>query len=130
MIFGIGVDIVNNERIYKLYEKYGDKFLDKIYIEQEKIYCQKRHSLYECLSARFSLKEAFIKALSIKPEDNFFPIYKDIGIIGSAGYKKDIVISDKIKNFLLSKGIKKYKFWFSISHIDNFSIGFVIIEKF
>ena len=37
MILGIGTDLVNNKKIKKIYQKYGDRFLNKILSANEKI---------------------------------------------------------------------------------------------
>ena len=130
MIFGIGIDVVDNQKFAKIYERYGERFIKKIFLQEEISYCNNKKEFIECFSARFSIKEAFIKALSIKEDDGFFPVYKDIGIIGKNDAKKEIVLSSRIKRYLEGKGIKEYKVWFSISHIRYLSIGVVVIERF
>jgi len=130
MIFGIGIDVVDNQKFAKIYERYGERFIKKIFLQEEISYCNNKKEFIECFSARFSIKEAFIKALSIKEDDGFFPVYKGIGIIGKNDAKKEIVLSSRIKRYLEGKGIKEYKVWFSISHIRYLSIGVVVIERF
>jgi len=64
MIFGIGVDIIEISRIKKSIEKFGDKFLNKIYTGKELDYCETKKNKYQHYAARFAAKEAIYKAMS------------------------------------------------------------------
>ncbi len=76
MIRGIGIDVVEVDRIERLYRKYGDKFLKKVYTEEEISYCMNKANRFECLAGRFSAKEAVVKATGGR-----VGIYKEIEII-------------------------------------------------
>ncbi len=60
---GIGIDIVENRRIEKLIERFGDRFIRRIFAPGEIEYCGKKLRYVECYAARFAVKEAFMKAL-------------------------------------------------------------------
>ena len=64
MILGIGTDIVDERRIGKSVERFGDRFLDRIYTgaERDEAAHRKLDTLY--LAKRFAAKEAIYKALS------------------------------------------------------------------
>lgn len=64
MVFGIGIDIIEIDRIKSSIEKYGDHFLNKIYTETELNYCMSKGNRYQHLAARFAAKEAVFKALT------------------------------------------------------------------
>ncbi len=59
----IGIDVVNIERVNKLHEEFGYKFLKKVFSEDEIKFCLARQNIAECLAGRFAAKEAFYKAL-------------------------------------------------------------------
>ncbi len=61
-IRGIGVDLVAVERIEQMVEKWGEKFLSRVYTEKELEYCLPKKRKYEHLAGRFAAKESFIKA--------------------------------------------------------------------
>ena len=64
MVLGIGTDLIEIERIERSLERFGARFLDRIYTPLEIAYCQrKRHGAAESLAARFAAKEAGAKAL-------------------------------------------------------------------
>ena len=61
-LFGIGIDVVEVERIGSSIDEFGEKFLKRIFTEQERAYCdsQKRPVIH--YAARFAAKEAVAKA--------------------------------------------------------------------
>lgn len=64
MIIGLGTDIVEISRIQKLYETFGQRFLNRLFTENEQAYCaQKHHALFARYAKRFAAKEACLKAL-------------------------------------------------------------------
>jgi holo-[acyl-carrier protein] synthase len=63
MIVGTGIDLVEIERIKRSVERYGDRFLDRVYTASEKAYCLRKRNFAESLAARFAAKEAGAKAL-------------------------------------------------------------------
>ena len=60
-IFGIGIDIVETARISDSIERFGDKFLDRIYTADEQAYCEKMRFAARHYAARFAAKEAISK---------------------------------------------------------------------
>jgi len=64
MICGIGTDIVDVGRIRKAVERWGDRFLKRVFTEAEVVYCLAKANPYPHLAARFAAKEAVMKALS------------------------------------------------------------------
>ena len=63
MVYGIGIDIVRTKCTKKGIEKWGKRFLERVYTENEISYCYKKPSPYLSLAVRFAAKEAFIKAM-------------------------------------------------------------------
>src|ERR687896_178036 len=63
MITGIGIDVIQNDRIRASIERFGDRFLNRIYTEGEIAYCKKCANPEIHYAARFAAKEAAFKAL-------------------------------------------------------------------
>ncbi len=63
MIAGIGVDIVDIARIQALLDRYGERFLRRVYTEAETAYAMSGANKAERLAGRFAVKEAMMKAL-------------------------------------------------------------------
>lgn len=66
MSLGLGIDIVKVGRIESLVEKWGEKFLYRVFTEREIDYCLSRSRRFEHLAGRFAAKEALIKAMENK----------------------------------------------------------------
>lgn len=62
-VFGIGIDVVEVERIASAIERHGEPFLAKIFTPAERAYCESRKPSAMHYAARFAAKEAVSKAL-------------------------------------------------------------------
>jgi holo-[acyl-carrier protein] synthase len=63
MIVGSGIDLAEIGRIQHSVERYGQRFLDRVYTAAEQTYCLRKRKSAESLAARFAAKEAGAKAL-------------------------------------------------------------------
>jgi len=63
MIIGSGIDLVEIGRIQQSVDRYGQRFLDRVYTGAEQAYCLRKKKAGESLAARFAAKEAGAKAL-------------------------------------------------------------------
>ncbi len=63
MITGSGIDLAEIARIRRAVERYGRRFLGRVYLAAEQAYCLKKRNAAESLAARFAAKEAAAKAL-------------------------------------------------------------------
>tara|TARA_B100000161_G_scaffold4310_1_gene2811 strand:- start:251 stop:640 length:390 start_codon:yes stop_codon:yes gene_type:complete len=125
-IFGIGVDIVDNNRFKKLSRK---KIFIKRICSQKEIHIlknKKNKSLY--LSKRFSAKEAFVKSLGTGFRNNL--CFTDISILNDKKGKPYFMFNKKLKNILKEKyKLKNFKAHLSLSDEKKHSISYVILQK-
>ena len=63
MIIGSGIDLVEIKRIKDAVDRYGPRFLNRVYREEEQAYCLRKRNSAESFAARFAAKEAAAKAL-------------------------------------------------------------------
>jgi len=63
MIVGSGIDITEIRRIQQSMDRYGARFLDRVYTAAEQAYCLRKRKAAESFAARFAAKEAGAKAL-------------------------------------------------------------------
>ncbi len=70
MVLGIGIDIIEIDRIQKSVDDFGDHFLKKVFTDGELEYCLSKSNKYQHLAARFAAKEAVYKALASGPHEN------------------------------------------------------------
>ena len=101
MLLGVGNDIVSIKRIKGAYHKFGKRFEERIYTNEERKLVWKRGSpCYKTLSNRWAAKEAFVKALGIGFSKGVF--WKDISITNNSYGKPCLLISGIAKNNLQS----------------------------
>jgi holo-[acyl-carrier protein] synthase len=63
MILGSGIDIVEIDRIEESVQRFGERFLHRIFTPAEQAYCLRKRRAAESFAARFAAKEAGAKAL-------------------------------------------------------------------
>jgi holo-[acyl-carrier protein] synthase len=63
MIVGSGIDLAEIGRIQQSMDRYGPRFLDRVYTAAEQAYCLRKRKAAESFAARFAAKEAGAKAL-------------------------------------------------------------------
>ena len=126
-IFGIGTDIVNIMRMKKSLRKKNKIFKNRIFSENEIIYCEKKKNSSSFYAKRFAAKEALSKALGtgIRKGINF----KDIEVINNKYGKPAIKLRGSTANFLKKKiKNKKYSIYLSLSDDSPWAQATVIIS--
>ena len=128
MIYGIGTDLVNSERVEKLLTKFGNKFLFKIFSKKEINNSKTSFNKALYFSKRFAGKEAFWKAMSPNKENTLY--FNEIEILSNNNGKPYVNLIGMTKNKVsyLEKSLN-YKFDFHISISDEKPnvLAFVII---
>jgi len=79
MIIGIGNDLIDISRIEKTIERFGDRFIKRIFTEKEQEKSDKRQLRIESYAKRFAAKEACSKALGTGFRRGVF--WRDMGVI-------------------------------------------------
>ena len=128
MIYGIGTDLVNSERVEKLLDKFGNKFLFKIFSNEEIKNSKKSYNKALYYSKKFAGKEAFWKAISPNKENTLH--LNEIEILSNNDGKPYINLIGMTKNkvFKLEKSLNsKFDFHISISDEKPNALAFVII---
>lgn len=128
MIYGIGTDLINSKRVEKLLNKFGNKFLFKIfsYDEINNSKSSFNKSLY--FSKRFAGKEAFWKAMSPNKDNTLR--FNEIEILSNDRGKPYINLIGVTKNkvTILEKSLNsRFDFHISISDEKPNALAFVII---
>ncbi len=82
-IIGIGMDATDLPRISDLLQRYGDRFLRRIFTEGEIAYCTRRRDPVPHLAGRFAVKEAAMKALGTGLSRGV--VWKDIEVVRVSG---------------------------------------------
>ena len=105
----IGVDIVEVSRIAQAVNRFGDRFLNKIFSDEEIRYVERKKNKYQSLAGRFAAKEAFMKAVG-----------------RGLSWKEIKVLEEQGKPFIIYKGTRYDGI--SISHERAYAVSVVIIQ--
>jgi holo-[acyl-carrier protein] synthase len=82
-ILGLGFDATDIPRIQRTFERYGDRFLRRIFTDGEIAYCTRRRNPVPHLAGRFAAKEAAMKALGTGHSRGV--LWKDIEVVRGGG---------------------------------------------
>jgi holo-[acyl-carrier protein] synthase len=125
MVFGIGIDLVDVTRIEQALNRYGEKFITRVYCPSEIDYCTRKAIPQIHFAARFAAKESFMKALSIGL--GMGVSLKDIEVINQADNKPVLITHHKAKDMINDYGVTAIKL--SITHTKNYANAIVLLEK-
>lgn len=121
-IVGVGVDVVDVERMRMVLERQKDYFLNKIFSDMEIAYCKTRQRSYIHFAARFAAKEAVAKAMRTGWSGSFR--WKDVEVVNDSSGAPHILLVGEV-----ARALKDCKLHISISHSDTTVVAFVIMEQ-
>jgi len=126
-----GIDIIEVSRIQESIDDLGEKFVKKIFTEQEIKYCEsKNKNKYQHYAARFAVKEAVFKAISTLLADKYSIAWKNIETINDKNGKPVVKFVSLTKE--VEKELDKItSIDVSISHIKEYAVATVnaIVER-
>ena len=114
-IYGIGIDIVETERIEDSVAEFGERFLNRLFTEKEQAYCDKMRFSAPHYAARFAGKEAVAKCFGTGIGESLG--WTDVEILRDELGKPFVVLSGEGKVFAEENGITEIMI--SLSHSDN-----------
>ena len=126
MIYGVGIDIIDINRIRKVILKYGDRFKTKCFHKNEINRSENKFNSVESYAKRYAAKEACAKALGTGLARGVF--WKDIEIKNNKHGKPYIILHNKAKKFL-NKNLLKKNIALSLSDEKEYAMANVIIFK-
>jgi len=115
-----GVDVVEIKRVAELMERWGETFLNKVFCEEERLYCQSKAKPCIHLAARIAAKEAFRKAVGV-------PIsWRDVELCNGSTGAPYLKLRGRAKRAFSRMGARGLSV--SISHTENFAVAVVVLE--
>jgi holo-[acyl-carrier protein] synthase len=124
MIVGTGVDITEVVRIRAAMDRFGERFLKRVFTPDEVNYCVSKVNAAERLAARFAAKEAGMKAIGTGLRQGV--TWQDVEVVRLAGERPQLRFSGKAAEFAARLGCKKTHL--SLSHTAEQAIAYVILE--
>jgi holo-[acyl-carrier protein] synthase len=125
MIVGTGIDIAEVPRIRQSIERFGARFLQRIYTAGEIKYCDSKANRVERYAARFAAKEAAMKALGTGWSHGVR--WRDCEVVRMPGGRPAISFHGKAGEVASRLGVKNAAL--SLSHTAEQAIAQVILES-
>ena len=125
MIAGIGVDIVDIARIQGLLDRYGERFLTRVYTEAETAYAMSGANKAERLAGRFAVKEAVMKALGTGKSLGI--LWRDVETVRGRLGKPEVHLHGQAVTRAKSRGGDAVHV--SITPDGGKAVAFVILER-
>jgi len=125
MIVGTGIDIAEVPRIRQAIERFGDRFLHRIFTDGEIRYCEKKATRFESYAARFAAKEAGMKALGTGWSRGIR--WRDIEVVRPKGERPTLQFHGEAAAVAARLGTKNIAL--SLTHTSEQALAHVILEN-
>ena len=125
MILGIGIDIIEVARIASSYEKFDERFVNRLLLADEIAYCLSHKNPAPFLAARFAAKEAISKAFGTGIGASLG--WQDMEICKKESGEPFVVLHGKGKKLFKSRRAKRLLV--SLSHTVNYAAATAILER-
>ena len=125
MIFGIGTDIVELARIRQTYERFGDHFVDRLLMDEERVLFDRSKWPVRFLAMRFAAKEATVKAMGTGFAHGMW--IRDVGIVSNPWGRPLIIWSNRGRKVCENLGIGDGHV--SLTDDAGLVVAFSVLEK-
>jgi len=93
MIFGIGVDVLEVKRIGETLERFGEHFIERLLMPEERAQLAKTQRRTRFIAMRFAAKEAIVKAMGTGFSHGVW--IRDVGVVQNSWGKPEVVFSER-----------------------------------
>lgn len=121
-VIGVGVDIIEIERVGQALDRSGDRFVQRVFSEAEARYARSRREPARHLAARFAAKESVIKALRVPPGLGW--LWRDIEVTRADG-PPSIRLTGRARERAAALGVSSCHL--SMSHSTTHAVAVVIL---
>lgn len=124
MIVGSGIDLVEIDRIQRSADRFGARFLDRVFTRAEQAYCLKKRASAESLAARFAAKEAGAKALGTGISRGVS--WLEIEIVREPGGRPGVHFHGRAAEIAAALGVRRTAL--SLTHTAALAMASVVLE--
>ncbi len=125
MILGLGTDLIEIARIQASVERFGDRFLHKVFTPLEVEYCLRKKGSAESFAARFAAKEAGAKALGTGISRGVS--WREIEVRRLPGERPTLHWSGRAEELALAMGVRSTSL--SLTHGRDLAMAVVVVES-
>jgi holo-[acyl-carrier protein] synthase len=125
MIVGLGTDLIEVSRVRRSVDRYGDKFLRRVYTATEVAYAMSKRNFAERLAGRFAVKEAGMKAIGTGWRRGV--TWHDFEVVNEPGGRPTLRFTGAARQIAASLGVGRTSV--SITHTADMAMAVVILES-
>ena len=125
MIVGTGVDLAEVARIRASVERYGARFVQRVFTAKEIAYVERKANKYERFAARFAAKEAGMKALGTGWSRGV--TWKDFEVANLPSGRPTMVLHGVAAGIATELGVKTVQL--SLTHTSELALAWVLLES-
>lgn len=122
-IVGLGIDATDLPRVRETYQKYGDRFLRRVFTDSEIAYCLRRRDPVPSLAGRFAAKEAGMKAIGTGHSRGV--LWRDVEVVRGAGGPPQLRFHGAALGHAERMGVKRALL--TITHSETLAFAQVIL---
>jgi holo-[acyl-carrier protein] synthase len=124
MLVGTGIDMIEIDRIAQSIDRFGDRFLSRIFTPAEIAYCRNKKNSAESFAARFAAKEAGAKALGTGIQHGV--TWKELEVRRDPGRRPNLHFSGRAKEIAAQLGVRHISL--SLTHSTTTAMAAVHLE--
>jgi holo-[acyl-carrier protein] synthase len=125
MVLGVGTDLMETGRVQESIDRFGDRFLERIFTAQEIAYCRrKKKNAAESFAARFAAKEAGAKALGTGISRGVS--WKEFEVKREVSGRPSLHLSGRAAELAEAMGVRRVQL--SLTHSRELAMAVVVIE--
>lgn len=124
MLLGLGTDLIETRRVQQSIDRFGDRFLERIFSPWEIAYCQRKKNAAESFAARFAAKEAGAKALGTGISRGV--TWKDFEVKRETSGRPSLHLSGRAAELAVAIGVKRIQL--SLTHSRDLAMAVVVVE--
>jgi holo-[acyl-carrier protein] synthase len=124
MILGTGIDLAEVPRVRSSIQRYGDRFLRRVYTEKEIAYVERKANKYERYAARFAAKEAGMKAIGTGWRNGIR--WQDFEVSNLPSGRPTLTFHGVAAEYARKLGVTNVQL--SLTHTADLGMAFVILE--
>lgn len=103
MIFGIGVDVLEAARVKKVYDRFGEHFVERLLLPGERAQLAMTRRTERFLAMRFAAKEAIVKAMGTGFAHGIW--IRDVGVVQNEWGRPEVAYSERGEKMRRQLGI-------------------------
>jgi len=124
MVLGLGTDLIETRRVQESIDRFGDRFLERIFSPGEIAYCKRKKNAAESFAARFAAKEAGAKALGTGISRGV--TWKEFEVKREASGRPSLHLSGRAAELAGAMGVRRIQL--SLTHSREFALAVVVVE--